>query len=81
MVPEGIDEGVVVVEINDKSAAAKSELKKGDIILELNGSKVTNSAYLKYLLYKYNPGETVKVTYSRNGKIATTNITLSKNEE
>lgn len=81
MIPDDVLEGVVVVEISEKSGAAKSGLKKGDIILEINGSKVTNSAYLKYLLYKYNPGETVKITYNRSGKIATTNITLTKNEE
>lgn len=81
ILPEGVEEGVVVVEISEKSGAAKSGLQKGDIILELNGSKVKNSAYLKYLLYKYNPGDTVKITYNRNGKISTTSINLTKNEE
>lgn len=75
--PENVTEGVVVVETSD--GAAKSDLKKGDVIVELNGSKVKNSAYLKYLLYKYNAGDTVKVTYNRDGKIATTNIKLTKN--
>ena len=81
MIPEGIDEGVVVVEISEKSGASKSGLQKGDVILELNGSKVKNSAYLKYLLFKYNPGDTVKVTYNRNNKVLNTNITLTKNED
>jgi len=80
-IPEDVTEGVVVVTIAEKSGASKSGLQKGDVILELNGSKVKNSAYLKYLLFKYNPGDTVKITYNRNGKISTTNITLTKNEE
>ena len=75
--PENVNEGVVVVETSD--GASKSDLKKGDVIIELNGSKVKNSAYLKYLLYKYHVGDTVKVTYNRNGKVATTSIKLSKN--
>lgn len=75
--PENITEGVVVIETSE--GAAKSDLKKGDVIIELNGAKVKNSAYLKYLLYKYNVGDTVKVTYNREGKIATTNIKLTKN--
>lgn len=79
-VPEDVTEGVVVVSVAEKSGASKSNLQKGDVILEINGSKVKNSAYLKYLLFKYNPGDSVKITYNRNGKVSTTNITLTKNE-
>ncbi len=80
IVPEGVEEGIVVVEISSDSGAAKSDLKKGDVITKLNGANVKNAAYLKYLLYKYNPGDTVTITYNRNGKIGTTKITLTKNE-
>ena len=81
LIPENVTEGVVVVEISENSGAAKSSLKKGDVITKLNGSPVKDSAYLKYLLYKYNPGDTVTVTYNREGKEATTKIKLTKNEE
>lgn len=80
IVPENVTEGVVVVEISNNSGASKSDLKKGDVITKLNGAKVKNAAYLKYLLYKYNPGDTLTITYNRNGKEATTKITLTKNE-
>ncbi len=76
--PEDVEEGVVVVEVSENSGAAKSDLQKGDIIIKINDSTVKNAAYLKYLLYKYNPGDTVKITYNRNGKISTTNIKLTK---
>ena len=79
--PENVEEGVVVVEISEKSGASKSTLQKGDVIIGLNNSNVKNAAYLKYLLYKYNPGDKVKLTYNRNGKISTTEISLTKNEE
>ncbi len=81
LLPEKIEEGAVVVEISKDSGASKSDLQKGDIIVAVNDSKVKNTAYLKYLLYKYNPGDTVKITYNRNNKILTTNITLTKNEK
>ena len=80
IVPEGVEEGVVVVDINTQSGAAKSDLKSGDVIVKLNGAKVKNAAYLKYLLYKFNPNDTVTITYNRNGKEYTTKITLTKNE-
>ena len=79
--PEDVEEGVVVIEVSEDSGASKSDLKKGDVIIGLNDSKVKNAAYLKYLLYKYNPGDTVKITYNRNGKVLNTNIKLTKNEE
>ena len=78
-IPEGVTEGVAVAEISSDSGASKSGLKKGDIITEINGTKVKNAAYLKYLLYKYNPGDTVTLTYNRDGKVSTTTIKLTKN--
>jgi len=79
-IPKGIEEGVVVVEISENSGASKSDLQKGDVIVKFNGSKVKNSAYLKYLLFKQSPGDTVTITYNRDGKELTTKITLTKNE-
>ena len=76
-----IDYGVVVVSVAKDTGAAKSDLKKGDIIIALDGAKVTNSAYLKYILYKYSPGDKIKITYMRDGKEKTTEVTLTKNED
>ena len=81
IVPENVTDGVAIAEISEKSGASKAGLKKGDIITELNGLKVKNAAYLKYLLFKNNPGDVVKMTYLRDGKVNTTNITLTKSEE
>ena len=78
---EDIDSGVIVIEVAANSGASKSDLKKGDVITKLNGKEVTNSAYLKYLLYKYEIGDTVELTYYRDGKFRTTKITLTKNEQ
>ena len=79
--PKGVEEGVVVVEVSEKSGAAKSGLRSGDVIIGLNNNNVKNAAYLKYLLYKYNPGDVVKITYNRDGKVGNTEIKLTKNEE
>lgn len=76
-----IDYGVVVVSVAKDTGASKSGLKKGDIIISLDGAKVTNSAYLKYILYKYSPGDKIKITYMRDGKEKTTEVVLTKNEE
>ena len=80
IVPSNVTEGVVVVEVSENSGASNSNLKAGDIIVKINDSKVKNIAYLKYLLYKYNPGDTVTITYNRDGKEYSTKVKLTKNE-
>lgn len=78
-VDQDITEGIVVVSVVDGTGAFKAGFKKGDVITKVNDENVSSSAYLKYALYKYNPGEKVKVTYIRNGKEKTVQVELSKN--
>ena len=77
-VPSTITEGVVVASVEEGSGAQKSGLQKGDIITKFNSDKVSSVAFLKYLLYKYNPGDTIDITYYRNGKTDTTKVTLTQ---
>ncbi len=79
-VPDEVEYGIVVYEISENSGAALSGLQKGDIITRINDSEVKNSAYLKYLLYKYKPGDEVTITYYRDGKFKTAKVKLTKNE-
>lgn len=78
MLDDDIESGVVVVSVSSDSGAEKAGLEKGDVILAVNGSKVSNAAYLKYELYKCNVGDTIEVTYIRNNKTETTKVTLTK---
>lgn len=81
MVDSNITSGVVVVEITDNSGASGSDLKKGDVITKINNDKITNVAYLRYELYKYNAGDTITITYIRDGKEKTTKIKLTAYKE
>lgn len=74
-------EGVVVAEISKGTGAEKSNLKKGDIITHLDGEKVSSVAYLRYELFKHNVGDTITITYIRNGKEAKTTIKLTEQAE
>lgn len=71
-------EGVVVGSVSDDSPALKAGLKKGDIITKLGNEKVESRAELRYQLYKYSVGDTVRITYYRDGKENITNATLDK---
>lgn len=76
-IPSDIDSGVVVAGIESGSGAADSDLKEGDIITKLNGEEVQDSAYLRYELYKYSVGDTIEITYIRDGKEHTTKVVLT----
>ena len=81
MLDKSITDGVVVVEISKDSGASKSDLQKGDVIVKLNDEKIIDVAYLRYELYKYDVGDTINVTYLRNGKERTTKIKLTEYKE
>lgn len=75
-VDKNIKEGVVVQSIKEGSAAAKSNLKKGDIIIKIDKNKVKDIAHLKYELYTNKVGDTIEVTYLRKGIEKKTKVTL-----
>lgn len=76
-----IEEGVVVVGITSGSGADKAGLRVGDVITAVNGKSVSNAAYLRYQLYQYEVGDTIQLTYNRDGDVRTADVTLTKVEE
>lgn len=79
-IPEGLKDGVAVIEVVSSSPAAKAGLQKGDIIIKLNNEKINSVAKLRYELFKHAPGDKVDITYNRNGKEYTTQITLEESK-
>ena len=72
--------GAVVIETQKGSPAADAKLQLGDVITKIEDYDVTSVARLKYYLYKFAPGDKVKITYIRNGKTETTTLKLAKSE-
>ena len=75
---DSIKNGVVVNSVEADSDADKAGLKAGDVILKIDGTDVRNSAHLKYILYKHNIGDSVKLTISRDGKVRELTLQLTK---
>lgn len=69
-------EGTYIYNVEPNSIAANAGLQKGDIITKINDVEVSSSAYLKYELYKYKVGDTIKITYERNSIESTIDVTL-----
>ena len=69
--------GLYVEYVEKDGPADKAGLKKGDKIIKVGDVDVNNSSYFRYQLYKYNIGDKVKITVSRNGSEKTLTVTLT----
>ena len=79
-IDRNITEGVVVVQAERGSGAYEAGLTTGDVITAIDGKKVEDSAYLRYELYQHQAGDKIKITYIRDGREHTANVTLSASE-
>jgi serine protease Do len=70
--------GALVGDVSEKSPAEKAGLKEGDVILEFNGKKVTDSRHLKLEVARTQPGETVPLKVLRDGATKTLDVTVKE---
>ena len=71
--------GALISEVlGEDSPAAKAGLKAGDVIVELKGIPVDSNTHLVHLVADIHPGETVELKYYRDGKLASTKVTVAK---
>jgi len=71
-------EGVVITEVAKDSPAEKMDVKKYDVIRELDGQKVSSSAEIQELVSKKKPGDSISLKVYRNGKTETLKGKLSE---
>jgi Do/DeqQ family serine protease len=70
------DEGVYVSDVSKDGAAVSAGIKTGDILTKVNGVPVSSGPEMVEQVARYKPGDKISVTYLRNGKENTVNITL-----
>ncbi|MDY3947107.1 MAG: trypsin-like peptidase domain-containing protein [Ezakiella sp.] len=63
---DNIEGGVIVLEVEPGSIADKSGIRRGDILLELDGVKLDGSSQIRTILFKHTEGDKVKLTYISN---------------
>ena len=76
--PTSVTKGVVVMKVESGYPAANTGLQQYDVITAINGKKVTDAGDLKTVLYKYKVGDTVTLTYYRDGSKKTAKVELNK---
>jgi putative serine protease PepD len=89
----GLEQGVAVTEVRDGTPAARAGLRQatgsrtvdgqeyptgGDVITEADGRKINSAEDLQRVIDAKKPGDTISVTYSRNGKEHTVDVKLTK---
>ena len=72
----GTNEGVYVAEVEENGAGADAGLEKGDIIVSVDGKKVTKFAELTEVMASKRPGDKLTVTYLHNKSKNTKTVTL-----
>lgn len=75
--PTSVTKGVVVMQVTSNSPAASAGLKQYDVITAINNKSISDASDLKTALYKYKVGDTVTLTYYRNGDKKTLKVKLS----
>lgn len=69
-------EGVLVGDAPVGGAAYVAGIRKGDIVTKINNVKITTGPEMVEQVTRYKPGDKVTVTYLRDGKENTVNLTL-----
>ncbi|MEO3972854.1 trypsin-like peptidase domain-containing protein [Streptomyces sp. CAU 1734] len=64
--------------VKPNGPADKAGLKAGDVITEFNGKPIDSGPALIGEIWNHKPGDTVKLTYERNGKQSTAGVTLGE---
>jgi serine protease Do len=70
--------GVLIGDVSPNTPAASAGLKKGDVIVKLNGQAVSDNNDLRNTISQMAPGTTVKLDIWRDGKTQDYNVTLGE---
>jgi serine protease Do len=62
--PNGIDSGFIIIDIQNNSTLSITEIKSGDVIYRIDNFYITNqSDYYQYVYNNYEAGDTINVYY------------------
>ncbi|MBU3828554.1 MAG: trypsin-like peptidase domain-containing protein [Candidatus Lactobacillus pullistercoris] len=78
-IESALNNGIYVASVSKGSSAAKAGIKAQDVIIKVDGKKVSDVASLHSILYSHKVGDSVNVTVNRNGKGVNIKVTLQGN--
>ena len=73
-----VDRGALVSDVTAKSPAARAGLRRGDVIVEVDGSPITSTRALRNRIAATRPGTEVRLTLVRDGARRTVAVELDE---
>jgi putative serine protease PepD len=67
----------LIAGVRPDTPAVKAGLKKGDVVTSLGGHKISNPDELASVINGFKPGDSVSLTYERNGESHTVQVKLA----
>jgi serine protease Do len=71
-------EGVLIANVEPETPAAKGGLESGDVVIEINGEKVSNASRFRLKLGSMKPGEKAALKVIRDGRERSLSVTLAE---
>ena len=73
--------GVYISEVLKGSAAEKAGLQKNDVIVAIDGQKITDASSVQAKVSSYHPGDKATITYVRDGKTKDAQVVFQSSAE
>lgn len=73
--------GILLIEVYEGGPAARANLKRGDVILEMNGEPVYSQRQALLISASTSPGDTVELVVLRDGQRTKTTVTAAERPE
>ncbi len=75
-IPDSIEEGILVIDVENDKSASKAGILSNDIILGINSVSTPNFRLFRVELFKSKIGDTIEVDLYRDGSIRTIKVVL-----
>lgn len=75
---QGWPAGAYISQVSAGGPADKAGIRAGDVLVKINGVTIKSSLELTHELFKFKPGDSVTVSYYRNGETKDVKLTLAE---
>ncbi|MDQ3946438.1 MAG: trypsin-like peptidase domain-containing protein [Actinomycetota bacterium] len=74
----GVEEGALVAAVTEGSGAEVAGVRAGDVIVEIDGGKISDAGDVSAAVRKHKPGDEIKVTVARGSERQTVTVRLGE---
>lgn len=79
--PEDVNSGVIVAQVQPSSAAAQGGMEQYDVIVGFDGQEITDTIELRQAIYSTDVGQEVEIEVYRGSERITLNVVMTSSDE